>query len=59
VYLHHLFCKDTAPRVQIIYVLRDEQEIVRVMGESCDCFVRGIRPGIADTLSSLAIPFPN
>ena len=57
--LHHLLSRYSTACVQVVDVLRDEQKIVRALGESRDCFVRGIRPGIADTLPSLAIPIPN
>ena len=57
--LHHLFCRHTSARVQIVHVLRDEQELVRVLGQSRDCFVCGIRSRDADALPPLAVPFPN
>ena len=57
--LHHLFCRHTSARVQIVHVLRNEQELVRVLGKSCDCFVRSVRSRIADALTPFAIPVPN
>jgi hypothetical protein len=57
--LNHSFCRYSSARVQIVYVLRNQQELVRVMGKSCDCFVRGVRSRIADALPALAIPVPN
>jgi hypothetical protein len=57
--LHHLFRPYSSARVQIVHVLRNEQELVRPLGKSCDCFVRGVRSRIANALSSLAIPVPN
>jgi L-2-hydroxyglutarate oxidase LhgO len=57
--LHHLCHSQTGTRVQIIDVLRDEQEIVRVLGKSRDCFVRSIRARIAYALPAFTIPIPN
>ena len=36
--------------MQVVDVLRDEQKLVRVLGKSRDCFVRGIRSRVADAL---------
>jgi hypothetical protein len=57
--LHHLFCRHTSARVQIIHVLCNEQELVRALGKSGDCFMRGVRSRIADALSPFAVPIPN
>ena len=57
--LHHLFCRHSSARVQIVHVLRNEQELIRALCKSCDCFMRGVRSRIADALPPLAIPIPN
>jgi DNA-binding transcriptional LysR family regulator len=46
-------------RVQVVNVLRNEQELIRALCKSCDCFMRGVRSRIADALPPLAIPIPN
>jgi len=55
----HLFWRHTSSCVQIVHVLRNEQELIRALGKSCDCFMRGIRLRIADALPPFAIPLPN
>jgi hypothetical protein len=57
--LHHLFLWNSGTRVQVVHVLRDEQELVCVLRQFRDRFVRCIRLRVADTLPSFAIPFPN
>jgi len=57
--LHHLLRRYSTARMQVVDVLRSEQEIVRALGESRDCLVRGIRPRIAYASPPLAIPLPN
>ncbi len=56
--LHHLLRRHTGARVQIIYVLRNEQEIFRVLGKSRDCFMRGVRSRIADALAAVRDTIP-
>src|SRR4029077_5873516 len=57
--LDHLFCRHTSARVQIINVLRNEQELVRALGKSCNCFMRSVRSRIADVPPPFAVPVPN
>ena len=38
--------------MQIVHVLRNEQELVRALGKSCDCFMRGVRSCIANALAA-------
>src|SRR3954471_9564797 len=57
--LHHLFCRHTGSRMEIIHVLRNEQELIRAVGKLCDCLMRGVRLRIANALPALAIPIPN
>jgi hypothetical protein len=45
--------------MQVVDVLRNQQEIVRALGESRDCFVRGIRSSITYASPPIAIPIPN
>ena len=56
---HHPLCRYSSARVQIVHVLRNEQELIRPLGKSCDCFVRSVRSRIADALPPFAIPVPN
>jgi hypothetical protein len=56
---HHLLCRYSSARVQIVNVLRNKQELVRPLSKSCDCFVRGVRSRIAYPLPPFAIPVPN
>ena len=51
--LHHLFCRQSSSRMQIVHVLRNEQELIRALGKSCDCFVRSVRSRIADALAAV------
>jgi hypothetical protein len=57
--LHHSLCRHSSPCVQIVHVLRDEQEIVSVVSKSRDRFVRSVRSRIADAFPSFPVPFPN
>jgi hypothetical protein len=57
--LHHFLCRYSSARVQIVHVLRNEKELVCVVGKSCNCFVRGVWLRIADPLPTLEIPVPN
>ena len=57
--LHHLFRRYSTANMQVVDVLRNKQELSRVLGQPGDCFVRGVRPRTAYALLSLAIPFPN
>ncbi len=45
--------------MQVVYILRDEQELVCVSRELRNSRVRCIRLRVADALPPLAIPFPN
>ena len=56
---YRLFRRHTSARVQVVHVLRNEQELVRALCKSRDCFMRGVRSRIADALPPLAIPIPN
>ena len=57
--LHHPLCRGSSARVQIVDVLRNEQELVCVVGKSRDCFVRSVRSRIADALPPFPVPVPN
>ena len=57
--LHHLLLGESSARVQVVHVLRDEQELVCVLGQFRDCLMRGVRLRVADAVPPLAIPFPN
>src|SRR5437762_7085971 len=57
--LHHLFLWNSGTRVQVVHVLRDEQELVCVLRQFRNGFVRCIRLRVADALAPFAIPFPN
>ena len=45
--------------MQIIHVLRDQQELLRVLRQFRDRLMRWIRLRIANPLAAFAIPFPN
>ena len=45
--------------MQVVHVLCDEQELVRVLGQFSNCRVSCIRLRVADALPALAIPFPD
>jgi hypothetical protein len=45
--------------MEVIHVLRDEQEIFRVVSKSRDCFMRAVWLRIADAPAPFAVPIPN
>src|SRR6266516_3336059 len=57
--LHHLLPRESRTPVQVVHVLRDEQELVGDLSQSRDRDVRCIWLRVADALPALAIPFPN
>src|SRR5215467_9380310 len=57
--LHHLLRRYSTARVQVVDVLRNEQELIRMVGESCDSLVRGVWLRIAYASPPLAVPIPN
>ena len=57
--LHHLLPRESCTRVQVVYILRDEQELVGDLSQSRDRDVRCIRLRMPNALPALAIPFPN
>jgi hypothetical protein len=57
--LHHLIRRRAGARMQVVHILRDQQELVCVAGKSCDCFVRNVRSCVADALPPFAVPVPN
>ena len=57
--LNHLLLRESRTRVQVVHVLSNEQELVGVLGQSRDCFVRCIRLRVADAVPAFAVPFPN
>jgi hypothetical protein len=57
--LHHLLLCNSRTRVQVVHILRDEEELVSLLRQFRDRFVRCIRLCAADAPPPLAIPFPN
>ena len=57
--LDHFVCRYSRARVQIVHVLRNEQELVRALGKSCDCFMRSVRSRSTDAFPPFAVPVPN
>jgi len=57
--LHHLFVWYSRTDVHIVHILRDQEELMGVFGQSRDRRMSCIRLCIADALPALAIPFPN
>ena len=57
--LHHLLPWQSRTRVQVVHILRNEEELVCLLRQLRDRVVRCVRLRIADTLPALAIPFPN
>src|SRR5438552_17655651 len=57
--LHHLFLWHPRTRMQVVHVLCDEQESIRMAGQFRNRSVPGIRLRAADALAPFAIPFPN
>jgi len=53
--LHYLFLRKSGTRVQVVHVLRDEQELVRVLRQFRNGFVRFIRLRVADALAPFAL----
>ncbi len=45
--------------MQVIHVLSNEQQLVCVLGQCCDCRVRCIWLCVPDAVPALAVPFPN
>ena len=57
--LHHLFLWQSCARVQVVHILRYEQEVACALGQFSNRRVRCIRLRVADALPPFAIPFPN
>ncbi len=57
--LHHLLLRESRTRVQVVHVLRDEQELVGVLGKVRYRFVRCIWLCVPDAVPALAVPFPD
>jgi hypothetical protein len=57
--LHHLGLGETSARMQIVHVLCNEEKFVGMLRQFGNCFMTGIRSGVANMPAALTIPFPN